>query len=86
MSEGWGDKVTVVLHYVREDEAFESGYEAVTMTGVPTNVIVTGTDDESAEGALSHLSSGLRAFGFTGRIAVEDATTAGRIDRYEQSV
>lgn len=29
MGEGWGEKVTVVLHYVPESEDFEGGFEAV---------------------------------------------------------
>lgn len=81
--ESWGGKVTVVLHYVPEDESFEGGFEAVTLTGVPHGVSVTGSDRDSAEVALDHLLAGLRAFGFGGRVAVEDATGAGRVGRYE---
>lgn len=83
MSNAWGEKVTVVLHHVPETEEYEGGYEAVTMTGVPHNVIVTGSDRDSAEEALNHLVSGLRAFGFAGRVAVEDATYIGGVQRYE---
>ncbi len=83
MSTKWGVKVTVVLHHVPENEEFEGGYEAVTMTGVPENVTVTGSDRDSAVDALNHLIAGLRAFGFTGRIAVDDATYIGGIQRYE---
>lgn len=82
-NEKWGEKVTVVLHRVPETEDFEGGYEAVTMTGVPRGVSVTGSDPDSAEGALDHLVGGLRAFGFVGRVAVEDVTTARRVERYE---
>jgi hypothetical protein len=42
------------------------------MTGVPHNVIVYGVDEDSAEGALNHLLAGLQAFGFAGRVFVED--------------
>ena len=79
----WGHKVTVVLHHVPETEGFEGGYEAVTMVGVPRNVSVTGSDGDSAEGALNHLLSGLEAFGFAGRVVVEDATRTGGMERYE---
>lgn len=83
MSKGWSDKVTVVSHHVPESEGYEGGYEAVTMMGVPHNVSVTGSDRDSAESALEHLLDGLRAFGFAGRGAVDDATNIGWVDRYE---
>ncbi len=79
----WGDRVTVIVHYRPEDQDFGGGYEATTLTGVPHNVIVTGGDEDSAEGALDQLLDGLRAFGFRGRVAVEDATGLGRPQRYE---
>ena len=79
----WEEKVTVVLHYVPESEDFEGGFEAVTMTGVPHGVAVTGSDQNSAERALNHLLDGLRAFGFAGRVSVEDTTHLGRVERYE---
>lgn len=75
--------MTAVLHCVPEDEGFEGGFEAVTLAGVPHGVSVTGSDRDSAEAALDHLIEGLRAFGFAGRVAVEDATGAGRVGRYE---
>lgn len=84
--ESWGERVTVVVHRVPETEGFEGGYEAVTMTGVPHGVSVTGSDPESAEEALDHLLDGLRAFGFAGRVAVEDATYIGGVQRYEVAV
>ena len=83
MTEGWGGKVTVVIHHVPESEDYEGGFEAVTMMGVPHNVSITGSDPDSGEGALNHLLDGLRAFGFTGRIAVQDATYIGGVQRYE---
>lgn len=83
---GWGEKVTVILHHIPESEEHEEGYEAVTMKGVPHNVSITGSDPHSAEGALNHLMDGLRALGFDGRVAVEDATRLGPIERYEVSV
>lgn len=86
MSAEWGGKVTVALHHVPESEEFEGGYEAVTMVGVPENVIVTGSDRDSTEGALNHLIAGLRAFGFSGRVAVDDATYIGGIQHYEVEV
>lgn len=79
----WGEKVTVVLHHLPESEDAEAGFEAVTMRGVPYRVVVTGYDSDSAEGALNNLLDGLRAFGFEGRAAVEDATRLGAVERYE---
>ncbi len=70
-----GDNVTGVLHHVPEEEGFEDGYEAVTMTGVPYNIAVMGSDPDAAEGALRHLLDGLRAFGFSGREVVFRAWT-----------
>lgn len=64
----------MVIHNVPEGEDYEGSFEAVTMTGVPYNVSVTGSDPESAEDALNHLLDGLRAFGVSGRVAVEDVT------------
>jgi hypothetical protein len=83
LTETWGDKVTVVVHHVPESEDYEGGFEAVTMVGVPHNVTITGSDRDSAEAALNHLLGGLRAFGLSGRVAVEDATGLGRVERYE---
>jgi hypothetical protein len=80
----WGDRVAVVVHHVPESEANESGYEAVTMLGVPHGISITAGDPDSAEAALERLLDGLRAFGFSGWVAVEDATTyVGDIRRYE---
>lgn len=79
----WGTTVTVVLHHVPEDEDFEGGFEAVTMRGVPGNVAISGSDRDSSEAALDHLLGGLRALGFAGRVAVEDATAVGGMHRYE---
>ena len=83
MNQGWDEKVMVVLHRVPEIEEFEGGYEAVTMTGVPHNVIVTGSDRNSAEIALNHLVDGLRAFSFAGRVAIDDETDADPVGRYQ---
>ncbi len=78
--------ITVAVAHIPESEEYEGGYEAVTMMGVPHNVTVTGTDRDSAGEALAHLLDGLRAFGFAGRVAVEDATQAGGVERYELKV
>ncbi len=83
---GWDEEVTVVLHHVPESEGYEGGYEAVTMKGVPFNVSITGSHPDTAEGALDHLLDGLREFGFTGRVAVDDATHIGAMRRYEISL
>lgn len=80
---GWGEEVGVILHHIPESEDYEGGYEALTMRGVPYAVSITGSHHESAGAALSHLLDGLRAFGFTGRVAVEDATDLGPMKRYE---
>jgi hypothetical protein len=82
----WGEKVTVVLHYVPESEESEEAYEAVTMGGVPHNVTITSEDSDSSEVALNRMLDALRAFGFTGRVAVEDATYIGGVERYEVEV
>ena len=83
---GWDEKVAVVLYHVPESEESEEGYEAVTMKGVPYGVIVTGSATDSAKEALGHLVSGLKAFGFVGHVAVEDATHIGGAQRYEVEV
>ncbi len=83
MADEWSDEVMVVMHHVPESEDYEGGYEATTMKGVPHDVIVTGSDRDSVEAALGHLLDGLRAFGFTGRVAVEDFTEPGQVERYE---
>lgn len=83
MSESWGDRVTVVISYMPEDTEVPGSYEAVTMTGVPHNVIVYGVDEDSAEGALNHLLDGLRAFGFAGIVSVEDFSEDGGGECYE---
>lgn len=79
----WGEEVAVHLHHVPESEESEEGYVAITMKGVPHGGIITGEDPDSAEGALKRLLDGLRTFGFTDRVAVDDATSSGRMERYE---
>ncbi len=79
----WGEGATAILHHVPESEDSEAGFEAVTMKGVPYGVVVTGYDPDSAEGALNNLLDGLRAFGFEGRLSVEDTTRPGAVERYE---
>jgi hypothetical protein len=79
----WGEEATAILHHVPESEDSEAGFEAVTMKGVPYGVVVTGHDPDSAEGALNNLLDGLRAFGFEGRLSVEDVTRPGTVERYE---
>ena len=79
----WSRVVAVTLHYIPEDEGYEGGYEAVTVSGVPHSVKITGTAHNSKEEALDHLRGGLRAFGFAGRILVHDATLLGHSEQYE---
>ncbi len=82
----WGDEVRVIVHYRPEDEDYGGGYEATTMMGVPHSVVVNGYDEDSAEGALDNLLLGLQAFGFRGRVLVEDATELGHPRQYEIEV
>ncbi len=82
----WSEDLTVFVHYVPESEDSEGSYEAVTMKGVPHEVIITGSDPESAEEALKQLVSGLKAFGFVGRVAVENAVGLGQPVRHRVDV
>jgi hypothetical protein len=82
----WGEEATVVLHYMPESEGSEAYFEAVTMKGVPYGVSVSGSDPDLAEKALNQLLDGLKAFGFTGRVIVEDVTGSGHPERYEVQV
>jgi hypothetical protein len=79
----WLEEVGVVLHHVPESEDSEAYFEAVTMKGVPYGVSISGSAPDLAEGALKQLLDGLQAFGFTGRVIVDDVTGLGRPDRYE---
>lgn len=54
------------------------------MTGVPHGVSVTRAATLTLpRGALSRLLDALRAFGFAGRVAVEDTTYIGSMQRFE---
>ena len=86
MKEEWAQKVTVVVHHVAHSEEYEGGYEAVTIMGVPYGVAVTGSDPNSTQGALNRLLEGLRVFGYTGWVSVEDATYFGGVQHYEVEV
>lgn len=86
LSEVWGEKVSAVLHHVPEDEDFEGGYEAETMTGVPNGVIITGTGEGSKKAALDHLVGGLALLGFRGTLVVDDVTEPGRNDDYRVEI
>ncbi len=67
------------VHHIPESENYEGGFEAVTMMGVPHGLMVTGSHRDSAEYALNHLLDGLRMFGFTGFVAVEDFTQPSQV-------
>jgi hypothetical protein len=82
----WADRLTVVVHRVPDSEESEGRYGAVTMAGVPLGVSVEATDADTAEGALERLLGALKAFGYSGPVAVEDATYVGGIERYEVEV
>ena len=79
----WGERVAVVVHRVPESAESEEGYGAVTMGGVPLGVSVEATDADTAQEALERLLGALRAFGYAGTVAVEDATYIGGVNRYE---
>ncbi len=83
---GWAEKVTVVVHRVPETEEYEGGFEAITMSEVPETVTVSAGDRDSKEEAFERLRQGLRAFGFTGTLDVQDATVLGRPVRYEVGI
>ncbi|QIN81127.1 hypothetical protein GBA65_22095 (plasmid) [Rubrobacter marinus] len=79
----WGERVAVVVYHVSETEESEEGYEAVTMGGVPFGALVTASDAESPYQAVDRLLGALRAFGYSGAVAVEDVTEPGSSERYE---
>lgn len=72
VEQGWGKKVTAVLHHLPEDEGFEDDFEAV-----------TGSERDSAEAALKHLVSDLTMFGFVRLVAVENLTMIEWLEQYE---
>lgn len=82
----WGDEVAVVLYHVPESEESEEGYEAVTLGGIPLGVSITASDADTASEALERLVGALAAFGYSGKVAVEDATYIGGTQRYEVEV
>lgn len=82
----WGESVAVVLYPVSESEETEGGFEAVTMGGVPFDVCITGAAAESSQAALDQVLGALSAFGYSGTVAVEDATYIGGTERYEVSI
>lgn len=86
MSEVWGEAVSVVLHHVSEDEGFEGGYEAETLSGAPNGIRISGADRMSKEAALDHLIGGLALLGFRGRLVIDDVTEVGRRNRSEVEV
>lgn len=64
-----------------EDEGYEGGYEATTLSGVPQSLTgTTSSGRNSRTDALNDLLTGLRTFGFTERLAVQDATELGRTE------
>lgn len=81
----WGDRVVVVVHHVPESEETEETYEAITLTGTPLGVSIAA-DAGSAREALNRLMSALATFGYSGIVAVEDATEPGRTERFEAEI
>ncbi len=82
----WADRIVVVLHHVPESEATEEGYEAVTMGGTPMGVSIAASASDTAQEALDRLIGALGTFGYTGTVAVEDATATGVPERYEVEI
>ena len=80
-----GEGVTVLLHRVPETGGAEGGFEATVMKGVPLGVPVIAFEDTARE-ALGRLLRALTAFGFSGKVTVEDATELGRLERHEVRV
>lgn len=78
----WSERVVIVVHHVPESEEAEESYEAVTMGGVPLGVSVSA-DVDTVQEALDRLLGALAAFGYSGKVAVEDATYIGGTQRYE---
>lgn len=79
------ERVSVVVHRVRESVEGEAGFEALTMMGVPLGVTVAAFEDTAHE-ALDRLLRALAAFGFSGNVTVEDVTGLGPSERYEVEV
>jgi hypothetical protein len=82
----WGEEIVVIVHHIPESEEAEEGYEALTMKGVPHNVSISAESSTSAQEALDQLLSGLKVFGFSGRVNVEDATYIGGMQQYKVEV
>ena len=82
----WGESVSVVLHHVPESEESEEAYEAVTMGGTPLGVSITAESPGNPREALERLLGALAAFGYSGRVAVQDVAEAGISERYEVEV
>lgn len=55
----------------------------MTIGGVPLGVSITTGDADTAHEALDRLVSALWLFGYSGAVAVEDATYVRGIERYE---
>jgi hypothetical protein len=82
----WGVEIVVIVHHIPESEETEEGYEALTMKGVPHNVLVSAGSRSSAQEALDQLLSGLKVFGFSGSVKIEDATYIGGVHQYEVEI
>lgn len=79
----WGEAVQVVVHHVPESEESEETYEAVTMRGTPFGASITAESPDGSREALERLLGALAAFGYSGRVAVQDVTQSGASERYE---
>ena len=82
----WQGKAVVILHSVSENAESGGGYVAETLSGIPYGVMVSSGEQDTAEQALNQIIAALHAFGFTGRVEVEDVTYIGHVQRYEVQV
>ncbi len=79
----WGERVVAIVHHVPETEESEGGYAAATLGGTPLGVAIIAEDADTAGEAIDRLVGALRVFGYSGAVAVEDATYVGGMRRYE---
>lgn len=84
--DSWNRHTSVTLLSVQGTEGYPDTYEATTMAGVPYNVTISSTDEDSKEESLNRLLSSLRTFGFRGSVLVHDTTIPGMSDEYQVEV
>lgn len=84
----WREQAVIVLHYVPESAEGSAEYRAETLQGIPNDVKVQGSSEESARAALNHLLGGLFLMGFRGTVLVEDGSgeSGEAFERFEVEV